>query len=382
MEPKTSLGWLNKISHIPLDAGAEEEARHQDVIIAILMLTGSVVITGLSIWDLLVGMGPAWINLITLAVGLLATVVYLVLLRSGKTSLLMTLVLMIFLHFFWLITGDVEWAGMLWCLVMLPLFFHLLGHRKGSKLVSIIILMSAIVLLWPNAKYLYASYSLDMRYRFLLAYLVLAWISFMVEYVRYQTRQRFQEARENLNHQARTDELTGLANRRGFKEYLGESEQRRESGKGLFAVIIGDLDNFKQINDEYGHDVGDFVLQEIGHTLKKLVRTEDLVVRWGGEEFLILMADTDLKGAEVLAEKIRQDIASTSVAVEGGQVAVTMSLGVDAQKPQGDLYFTLGSADRAMYEAKRRGRDCVVAAEVDGGFGEDQTIPESSAPAL
>ena len=100
MQSKTSLGWLNKISHVPLDAGAEEEARRQDVIIAILMLTGSVVITGLSIWDLLMGLGPAWGNLVTLAVGLLATVVYLVLLRSGKTSLLMTLVCMVSLHFF------------------------------------------------------------------------------------------------------------------------------------------------------------------------------------------------------------------------------------------------------------------------------------------
>ena len=204
----------------------------------------------------------------------------------------------------------------------------------------------------------------------------------MVEYVHYQTRQRFQEAREHLNYQARTDELTGLANRRGFKEYLGESEQRRESGKGLFAVIIGDLDNFKQINDEYGHEVGDFVLQEVGHTLKKLVRAEDLVVRWGGEEFLILMADTDLTGAEVLAEKVRHEIASTSVVVDGGQVTVTMSLGVDAQKPQGDLYFTLGAADRAMYEAKRRGRDCVVAAEEDGGVGDDQTVPANPSPAF
>lgn len=377
MQSKTSLGWLNKISHVPLDAGAEEEARRQDVIIAILMLTGSVVITGLSIWDLLMGLGPAWGNLVTLAVGLLATVVYLVLLRSGKTSLLMTLVCMVSLHFFWLVTGDVEWAGMLWCLVMLPLFFHLLGHKKGSKLVLAITLISAAVLLWPNTEYLHATYSLDMSYRFLLAYLV-----FMVEYVHYQTRQRFQEAREHLNYQARTDELTGLANRRGFKEYLGESEQRRESGKGLFAVIIGDLDNFKQINDEYGHEVGDFVLQEVGHTLKKLVRAEDLVVRWGGEEFLILMADTDLTGAEVLAEKVRHEIASTSVVVDGGQVTVTMSLGVDAQKPQGDLYFTLGAADRAMYEAKRRGRDCVVAAEEDGGVGDDQTVPANPSPAF
>jgi len=388
MQPKTSLRWLHKISHVPLDAGAEEEARRQDVMIAILMFTGSIALTGLSVWDLLAGTGAPWSNLVTLVVGVLASIIYVLLLKSRKSNLMLTLLVMVFLHFFWLVTGDVEWAGMLWCLVMLPLFFQLLGCKTGAKLVGGIALVSAVVLLWPESPLLATNYSLDMSYRFLLAYLVLSWISFMVEYVRIQTRQRLEEMQTFLDVQARTDELTGLANRRGFKEYLGESEQRREKGKGSFAVIIGDLDNFKQINDDHGHEVGDFVLQEIGHILQVLVRSEDLVVRWGGEEFLVLMADTDLQGAKILAEKIRQKIASTSVAVDGGLVTVTMSLGVDAQKPQGDLYSTLGSADKAMYEAKRRGRNCVVTAEGDEKFSDSSsgdsslTAPKYSSPTV
>ena len=388
MQPKTSLRWLHKISHVPLDAGAEEEARRQDVMIAILMLTGSIALTGLSVWDLLAGTGALWSNLVTLVVGVLASIIYVLLLKSRKSNLMLTLLVMVFLHFFWLVTGDVEWAGMLWCLVMPPLFFQLLGCKTGAKLVGGIALVSAVVLLWPESPLLATNYSLDMSYRFLLAYLVLSWISFMVEYVRIQTRQRLEEMQTFLDVQARTDELTGLADRRGFKEYLGESEQRREKGKGSFAVIIGDLDNFKQINDDHGHEVGDFVLQEIGHILKELVRSEDLVVRWGGEEFLVLMADTDLQGAKILAEKIRQKIASTSVAVDGGLVTVTMSLGVDAQKPQGDLYSTLGSADKAMYEAKRRGRNCVVTAEGDEKFSDSSsgdsslTAPKYSSPTV
>ncbi|MEH6467939.1 MAG: GGDEF domain-containing protein [Porticoccus sp.] len=377
IQPKFISEILYKISHTPLDAGAEEGARRQDVIIAILMLTGSVAITGVSIWDLLSGAGPIWSNLITLSVGVLASIIYVVLLKSGKTNLLLTLVVMVFLHFFWLITGDVEWAGMLWCLVMMPLFFQLLGYSLGAKLVCGIALVSAILLLWPESQFLATNYSLDMSYRFLLAYLVLAWISFMVEYVRIQTRQRFKEMQARLDYQARTDELTGLANRRGFKEYLGGSEQRCGQSKGLFAVIVGDLDNFKDINDAYGHEVGDFVLKEIGNILKSLVRTEDLVVRWGGEEFLILLVDTHLNGAEVLAEKIRHKIASTRVAVRDNRISVTMSLGVDAQQPKSSLYATLGSADKAMYEAKRRGRDCVVVTGW-GDISENQPVSEYS----
>ncbi|MDX2349452.1 MAG: GGDEF domain-containing protein [Porticoccus sp.] len=362
IQSKITSGWLYKISHFPLDAGAEQGARRQDVMISILMLTGSVAITGVSIWDLMAGAGPLWSNLVTLAVGVLAFIIYVVVLKSGKTNVLLTLAVMIFLHFFWLLTGDVEWSGMLWCLVMMPLFFQLLGYRAGAKLVCGITLASAIVLLWPEPQLFVSSYSLDMRYRFLLAYLVLAWISFIVEYIRIQTRRRLQEMQSRLDLQARTDELTGLANRRGFKEYLGVSEQRCEQSKGLFAVIIGDLDNFKDINDAHGHEVGDIVLQEIGSILKVLVRTEDLVVRWGGEEFLILLEGTDLKGAETLAEKIRQKIASTSVAASDNPIYVTMSLGVDAQHSEANLFATLGSADKAMYEAKRKGRNCVVSA--------------------
>ena len=215
--------------------------------------------------------------------------------------------------------------------------------------------------IWDK-RFLAADYSLDLRYRFLLAYLVLGWISFMVEYLRYQTQLRLQNVRDHLNTQARTDELTGLANRRGFKDFVGESEQRGQQGKGHFSVIIGDLDNFKDINDIYGHEVGDHVLQEISAILKGLVRAEDLVVRWGGEEFLILLVDTDLKGARYLADKIRQKIASTDVMINSETISVTMSLGVGAQQFNDDLYSTLGSADKAMYEAKRRGRNCVVSA--------------------
>ncbi|MFT7299557.1 MAG: diguanylate cyclase (GGDEF)-like protein [Porticoccus sp.] len=370
LRPTTSLQWLYKISPVPLDAGAEEEARRQDVMVAILMLTGSIALTGLSVWDLLAGTGELWSNLVTFVVGVLASIIYVLLLKSRKTNLLLTLLMMVFLHFFWLVTGDFQWAGMLWCLVMLPLFFQLLGCKTGAKLVGGITLVSAVVLLWPESPLLVTNYSLEMSYRFLLAYLVLSWISFIVEYVRIQTRRRLEERQAFLGAETQTDELTGLANRRGFKKYLGESEQRCEKDKGSFAVIVGDLDNFKQINDEYGHEVGDFVLQEIGDILKLLVRSEDLVVRWGGDEFLILLVDTDLQGANVLAERAREKIASTSLAVDGGLVAVTMSLGVDIQRPEGDFHSKLGSADKAMYEAKRRGRNCVVTTYGDGRFSD------------
>jgi len=359
-----TLEWLNKLCHLPLDAGAEQETHRQDIMITILMLTGSVVITGLSLWDILYASGPHWGNITTLSIGLLAAISYNIALLTSKTSLATTLLMMIFLHFFWLITCDVELTGLLWCIVLLPLFFFLLGYKRGGVLVLMLFLASALILFRPEWFALDTSYSSSASYRFLLAYLVLFWVSFLVEYIRFQTRLRLREAKDYLNIQAKTDELTGLSNRRGFKQYLGEVEQRTEI-RDSFAVIVGDLDHFKQINDQYGHEVGDFVLREIAKALKSLVRSEDLIVRWGGEEFLLLLVDTDLNGAQILAEKIRQTISSTHYSTDQGKLAVSMSLGVDAQKVGGDLYATLGAADRAMYEAKRRGRNCVVTSNAD-----------------
>lgn len=372
-QKKSLLGWLDKICRCSMNTDVEQDVHRQEIIITILMLTGSVVITGLSLWDMIEGAGPHWGNEVTLAVGLLATMSYIVMLITSRLSLFVTLVLMVFLHFFWLITSGVELAGMFWCLVMLPLFFYLLGHKQGGALVIVVFILSAIVLLQPSLLALPTSYSTHISYRFLLAYLVLFWVSFLVERVRFQIRYQLEEARDNLNVQARTDELTGLANRRGFKQYLGSAEKRNKKETGLFSVIVGDLDHFKLINDAYSHDVGDCVLREVAKTLKASARAEDLIVRWGGEEFLLLLADTDLVGAHVLAEKMRQKIASTRIVTEEGKLAVTMSFGVDTQPAGGDLYSTLGAADKAMYEAKRRGRNCVVTAEENDNTGCAQT---------
>ena len=357
MESKMSA-WLFKTGF--LEEGAEDDHR-QNVIIAILMFTGSVVISVLSLWDLYSGMGPAWVNVTTLLTGLFGGLTYFLLVRQGRNSLPLILGLMIFLHFFWLITGDVEWAGMFWCLVMVPLFFHLLGHSGGGKLVFVLLFPSLWLLFLPTPGALMPPYTPEISMRFVVAYVVLAWISYLVEFVRYQTRVRLKQARDRLDVQSRTDELTGLANRRGFKEYLGQQEKRGDQGRGWYAVIVGDLDDFKAINDRYGHEVGDAVLRQVGATLKGIVRDVDLVARWGGEEFLLLLVDTDRDGALVLAEKILAKIDHSTIRVADLEISVTMSLGVDAQQPGRSLSAALRNADRAMYLAKERGKNQVVA---------------------
>ena len=105
---KLSLAWLNKLCHIPLDSGAEQEVHRQEIMISVLMLTGSVVITAMSLWDIFFNSGPHWGNITTLSVGLLAAICYNIALLTARTSLCVTLGMMLFLHFFWLITCDVD----------------------------------------------------------------------------------------------------------------------------------------------------------------------------------------------------------------------------------------------------------------------------------
>jgi diguanylate cyclase len=166
----------------------------------------------------------------------------------------------------------------------------------------------------------------------------------------------WQDAAQEMRLMALTDALTGLANRRWGEEQL-EQELLRAAryGRG-FAVILLDIDRFKLLNDTHGHAAGDGVLVDLAQRLRRLLRATDHVVRWGGEEFLILAPETRLDAALELAASLRERVAAESI---GGGHAVTISLGVATYHP-GDVSASLiERADAALYRAKRGGRDRV-----------------------
>ena len=161
---------------------------------------------------------------------------------------------------------------------------------------------------------------------------------------------------------ASSDPLTGLLNRRAVIEHL-EYQMVRYPRNGVpFAVLLCDLDHFKLINDVHGHNVGDQVLKRVADRLRESVRAQDLVARWGGEEFLLLLPDTDLNGGLVVAEKLCKRVASSGYPVSDEQLHLTLSIGVTVYVQGRTLDDCIKSADDALYEAKHRGRNCVVAA--------------------
>jgi diguanylate cyclase (GGDEF)-like protein len=159
-----------------------------------------------------------------------------------------------------------------------------------------------------------------------------------------------------LDRMSRTDFLTGLHNRRHLEESLRRSSAAARRHSFPVAVLLIDVDHFKSVNDSFGHATGDQVLVEVARRLSATLRAEDVVGRWGGEEFLVLLPHTTAAAAGVLAERLRRVVREAPVATESGEVAVTISIGGAAADAPGE-HDLVGLADAQLYVAKDAGRD-------------------------
>jgi len=169
-----------------------------------------------------------------------------------------------------------------------------------------------------------------------------------------------QDLQEELKLLASTDPMTQLYNRRYFTEMSESLLDLAKRNKTESAIIMLDIDKFKNVNDTYGHKVGDDVIISLSKTLQKLTRKSDIVSRWGGEEFVILLPNTNIDGALTIAQKIRVTVENL-VLEKNRELKFTVSLGVSMVDTQNDLNIeaSIGRADEALYEAKESGRNRV-----------------------
>ena len=165
-----------------------------------------------------------------------------------------------------------------------------------------------------------------------------------------------------VERQALLDGLTGVANRRSIEETLRSELARVARFGGAGCLVLADLDDFKGVNDRFGHPVGDEVLKTFARTLRDTVRESDVAGRWGGEEFALVLTGTDIEGGANLAERARAAIEAETLAVAGGEVTVTASFGVAAFSDSRELGELVAAADSALYAAKRAGKNRVVVA--------------------
>ena len=164
-----------------------------------------------------------------------------------------------------------------------------------------------------------------------------------------------------MRHLAERDGLTGLHNRRGFDQQLEAEIARFERYRRPFALIMMDLDHFKKVNDQYGHEAGDEVLRRVGQIIEASLRDVDVAGRFGGEEFALLLPETDKSDAVAIAERIRQRVEAADIVAEGHHIRVTSSAGVAAIPEKNvDVKNVLRIADQLLYDAKHQGRNRVV----------------------
>ncbi len=175
---------------------------------------------------------------------------------------------------------------------------------------------------------------------------------------RTRTHVELKKTKEKLIQMAATDELTGLANRRYFIERLTNEFDRDRRYESKYSLLIIDIDHFKNINDTYGHKTGDLVLQEAASVMKKSLRSSDIIGRIGGEEFAVLLPETEIKAALLISERVRKNVEEVKVLSNSHEIKITISLGVSQSAVEDqnvDEIFI--RADTAMYNAKKEGRN-------------------------
>ena len=168
------------------------------------------------------------------------------------------------------------------------------------------------------------------------------------------------QLKEYLKNQSTYDALTGLYNRRQMDEYISHEMAISKRYMNGFWIMLADIDHFKKINDNFGHPVGDLVIKKVAMILKKHFRESDLVARWGGEEFLILIKEISLDSLKIKSEKLRADVEKNHFAGLDKDLKVTISMGLAEFQEFDTIDDIVKKADDALYMAKNTGRNKFV----------------------
>ncbi len=245
-----------------------------------------------------------------------------------------------------------------WSIVIYAMFFWILGAKKGLRVCLVYFsgtfLMSAAILSFTLSR---ASEMLVPFY--LLQVLVATSLLILIMVFFANAINKKTVVATEMTVVANTDSLTQVANRRSFEQKLLENIGFFEVTGVGFSVIILDIDHFKEINDSYGHNVGDEILKQLAGLINSNIRSTDTLARWGGEEFVILLPNASLNTAQMLAERFRQRIETYTFHMV---IEVTASFGVSSFAATDDIVSLVARADQALYQAKEAGRNCVKAA--------------------
>jgi len=299
--------------------------------------------------------------LLVFAVLTMGCFIYLRLTGNRRTTNTFIVILLGTLCLFLLYTGGIGGTGPLWFFVFPLVALYIQKLWAGILSVIVLLLITVLLLAFPFAGFDPSIYSPVFIERFLAVYIAVSVMAALYAFVRTSAELNLESINETFQNLANTDELTGLPNRRRMQDVLYQEVSRMRRSRGRFSLINFDLDFFKSVNDEHGHECGDHVLQTIPDILRKVLRTQDTCARWGGEEFLVLLPETTLAGGKQVAERLRKAFAEYPLRCGDREFTVTASFGVTEFTHADDLDDCLKQADMNVYQAKKEGRNRVVA---------------------
>ncbi len=280
--------------------------------------------------------------------------------KNSLFSMIMTCATLIALGFY-LIFGYAHStdATLFWFLLYPPMIMLCLGLFYGTIIFSLLFIGILLSFLGPLSPYLVIDYPLPMRVRFLTVFLGAWMFSWFLEYTRHRAQRELNAAMIRLEREALTDSLTNLGNRRDFYNFFSWIQAKARREKKHFCLAMIDIDLFKTVNDRYGHDVGDAVLQHTARILSSRLRAGSRLFRWGGEEFIALMPETNEQEAVIAAERLRRSMEESPYIGSGLRIPYTVSIGMHCgpiDEPVGDQ---INIADAMLYQAKNSGRNRV-----------------------
>lgn len=289
----------------------------------------------------------------------LGNIIFLKKTGNHQIASLVTVVLMICLTLYLVSSGGAYNTGPLWCYVLPTLIFYVLELKLGLIVLILYQIILAVFLLAPGTPFLFTTYDINFVCRFLASLISVSILAFAYEYSRQDWQRESDQLNTMLEKLSRTDDLTGLINRRDMNDRMTEEVARFKQNHRPFCLISCDLDHFKRINDQYGHDCGDAVLKAISKTLKDNIKEQDKVCRWGGEEFLIILPETKLDKAHNTAERLRSIVEATTIDYHNIKIQITISLGVAEYDGTETLLQCIKTSDRRLYRSKETGRNRV-----------------------
>lgn len=260
------------------------------------------------------------------------------------------------------ISGGVANTGPLWIYVLPPVAMFFAGVVYGVITIIVFIALCGYILFAADGLFVVAEYSTEFKLRLLYSFATVTFLSAFYEHSRQTSFNIVKELSDKFEKQAQQDTLTQLPNRRGIQQFIEFESARSRRQKKPLTLVLCDIDRFKSVNDTYGHDGGDIVLKHVSALFKGSVRQQDGVSRWGGEEFLFVLPDTNEANGVILAEKVRETLAATPIEIQQNDVIVTASFGVAQIDFEQGLDKALTLADKALYKAKENGRNKVLSA--------------------